>query len=153
MSVDRLLAQRSSTVFIRMSARSRISANLEKAPTLKAEKFNKRPYTNCKSWLIPCFSGNEPICRRYDVGHRGDSTRELTYWLEWQWDWNWNWISKRLPRRRSFLQSILQKPCFVTVLLQNKHTKLAENGENLISATSKKRPLSRSKNLISAQGG
>ena len=55
------------------------------------------------------------------------------------------WINsnKRLPRWRSF-QSILQKPCFVTssrffflafvVLLQNKNTSLAENGENLISA-------------------
>ena len=50
--------------------------------------------------------------------HRGGSTRLFTYWLEWQWDWNWNWIStnKRLPRRRRFLQSILQKPCFVTSL-------------------------------------
>ena len=53
--------------------------------------------------------------------------------------------SNKLPRRRSFLKSILQKPCFVCcfvrvlllsfiVLLQNKHTALAENGENLISA-------------------
>ena len=51
--------------------------------------------------------------------------------------------NKRLPGRRSFLQSILQKPCFVTssrfvllfiVLLRNKHTTLAENVENLISA-------------------
>ena len=45
------------------------------------------------------------------------------------------------------------------VLLQNTHTPLAENVENLIttqpriSAPSNKRPLSRSKNLISAQGG
>ena len=47
---------------------------------------------------------------------------------------------KRLPRRRSFLQSILQKPCFVTsVLLQNKQfTTLAENGEYLISAQPRK---------------
>ena len=67
--------------------------------------------------------------------------------------------NKKLRRRRGFLQCILQKPCFVIsscfvlpfiVLLQNKHTKLAENGENLIA--SNKRPLSRSKNLISAQG-
>ena len=36
--------------------------------------------------------------------------------LEWQWDWNWNWIStkKKTSRGRSFLQSILQKPSFVT---------------------------------------
>ena len=51
--------------------------------------------------------------------------------------------NKRLPGRWSFLQSILHKPCFVTssrfvllfiVLLRNKHTTLAENVENLISA-------------------
>ena len=51
---------------------------------------------------------------------------------------------KRLPRTRSFLQSILQKPCIVTyllvlllpfiVLLQIIHITLAENGENSISA-------------------
>ena len=52
--------------------------------------------------------------------------------------------NKRLPRRRSVLRSILQRPCFVTssrfvtaftVLLQNKNTTLiAENGDNLICA-------------------
>ena len=45
--------------------------------------------------------------------------------------------------RGSFLHSILQEPCFLPlrflllpfiVLLQNKHTTLAENVENLISA-------------------
>ena len=97
--------------------------------------------------------------------HRGGSTRLFTYWLEWQWDWNWNWIStnKRLPRRRRFLQSILQKPCFVTslrfvttiyCLLQNIHTTLTENGENLVNAQP---PISAQsqgqKNLITAQGG
>ena len=44
---------------------------------------------------------------------------------------------------------------FFFFFLQNKHTTFAENGENLIRAhpASNKRPLSRSKNLISAQGG
>ena len=58
-----------------------------------------------------------------------------------------NWISsnKRLPRRRRFLQSTLQKPALLhlrvfflpfIVLLQNKRTTLAENvnKKNLISA-------------------
>ena len=46
------------------------------------------------------------------------------------------------------------------VLLQNKHTTLAENGENLITAQPRisahlefERPLSRSKTVISAPGG
>ena len=34
------------TVFIRISAQPRISAHLEQAPILKAEKFNKRPASN-----------------------------------------------------------------------------------------------------------
>ena len=74
------------------------------------------------------------------------------------------------PEERVFLRvRILQKPCFVTsscffllafiVLLQNKHTTLAENGENLIiaqpqiSAHLEQAPtlISRSKNLITAQ--
>ena len=59
----------------------------------------------------------------------------------------WQWIplstNKRLPRVQSFLQSILQKPCFVTsscfvvsvyCFVANEHTTLAENCKNLISA-------------------
>ena len=34
------------TVFIRISAQPRISAHLEQAPILKAEKVNKRPASN-----------------------------------------------------------------------------------------------------------
>ena len=34
------------TVFIRISAKPRISAHLQQAPILKAEKFNKRPASN-----------------------------------------------------------------------------------------------------------
>ena len=34
------------TVFIQINAQPRISANLEKAPILKAEKVNKRPALN-----------------------------------------------------------------------------------------------------------
>ena len=50
--------------------------------------------------------------------------------------------NERVHRRRSFFQSILQKPALLhlrvlllpfIVLLQNKHTTLAENIENLIS--------------------
>ena len=37
---------KSITVFIRISAEPRISAHLESAPILKAEKFNKRPASN-----------------------------------------------------------------------------------------------------------
>ena len=33
-------------VFIRISVQPRISAHLEQAPILKAEKFNKRPASN-----------------------------------------------------------------------------------------------------------
>ena len=52
-----------------------------------------------------------------------------------------------------YMIHVLLLPAFV-VLLQNKHTTLAENGETLISAQPRiKRPPSRSKNLISAQGG
>ena len=52
-------------------------------------------------------------------------------------------MNKRLSQRCSFLQSILQNLALshlhlllllFFVLLQNKHTELAENGENLISA-------------------
>ena len=51
--------------------------------------------------------------------------------------------NKRPSRRRSFLQGIVQKPCFLTSLLfvisiycfvAKYTTTLAENGENLISA-------------------
>ena len=55
----------------------------------------------------------------------------------------WINFNKRLPRGRSFLQSIFKNLALLLlrvlllafiVLLQNKHTSLAENGENLISA-------------------
>ena len=51
--------------------------------------------------------------------------------------------NKRLPRGGSFLQSIYRNPALLlhrvfllafVVLLQNKHTTLAENGENVLSA-------------------
>ena len=40
------------TVFIRISAQPRISAHLEQAPILKAEKVNKRPASNKRPPLL-----------------------------------------------------------------------------------------------------
>ena len=119
-----------------ISAQPRISAHLELAPILKAEKVNKRPPPTPHPHPLLL-----PIKFKYRKG------LPPPHPCEWQWDYNWNWISnniynKRLPRGRRLLRSILQKPCFVTssrfviafvVLLQNKHTTLAENGEKLIS--------------------
>ena len=45
------------TVFIQINAQPRISAHLEKAPILKAEKVNKRPALPPQSILQePCFA-------------------------------------------------------------------------------------------------
>ena len=71
------------TVFIRISAQPRISAHLEYAPILKAEKFNKRP--------PPAHPA-----------HLSDNQIEIELSS-----------NNRLPQRCSFLQSSLQKPCFV----------------------------------------
>ena len=72
------------TVFIRISAQPRISAH----PTPTETQISSLPHPT----LL------------YDVGHRGGSTREFTYSLEWQRDWNWNWIStnKRLSPKAEF---------------------------------------------------
>ena len=87
------------TVFIRISAQPRISAHLEKAPILKAEKVNKRPASNKRPPLpnpTPTQTeiGAQPLTPT--TPQKGIST------------------NNRLARRRSFLQSVLQKPCFVT---------------------------------------
>ena len=63
----------------------------------------------------------------------------------------------RLPRRRSFLQSVLQKPWFVTssrfVITIYRFLAKYTNYTCWKWWKFNKRPLSRSKNLISAQGG
>ena len=92
-------------------------------PNLKAEKFNKRPASNKRP--PPAHPA-----------HLSDNQIEIELSS-----------NKRLPQRCSFLQStiyinlalfhlhVLLLPFIV--LLQDKHTTLAENGENLISAHSK----------------
>ena len=116
------------TVFIRISAQLRTSAHLEQAPILKAEKVNRRPASNKRPppphpTSLP-NSNKHPLPSRYHP-QKGIST------------------NKRLPRRQSFLQTVCQKPCFVTsshfgnhllFFFQNIHTTLVENGENLIRA-------------------
>ena len=93
------------TVFIRISAQPGISAHLELAPILKADKVSKRPASN----------------KRPPPPHLPPTQTQIR------------------DRVLSFPQSILQKPCFVTsslfvITMQNKHTTLPENDENLISA-------------------
>ena len=82
-------------VFIRISTQPRISAHLEKAPILKAEKVNKRPpLPNPTPTPTQTEIGAQPLTPT--TPQKGIST------------------NNRLARRRSFLQSVLQKPCFVT---------------------------------------
>ena len=100
------------TVFIRIIAQPRISAHLEQAPILKPDKANQRPASNKRP---PPFRLPPTQTQIRD--------------------------NKRPSRRQSFPQSILQKPCFVTsslfvITMQNKHTTLPENDENLTSAHS-----------------
>ena len=117
-----------STVIIRISAQPRISALLEQAHILKAEKVNKRP--------PPPAPNQTQISAHPHPTHLSDNEIEIEI----------ESTNKRLPRGGSFCSEYLQKPRFVTssrffyshlliVLLQNiKHATLAENGENLISA-------------------
>ena len=109
----RCLKDLKDTVFIRISAQPRISAHLEWAPLLKAEKLTSAQ-TRISAHPTPLPPTKTPM-------------RD----------------NKRHSRIRSFLQGILQEPCFVTSSLfvisiycfvSKYTTTLAENGENLMSA-------------------
>ena len=118
------------TYFFGTSAQPRISAHLEWAPMLKAEKVNERQASKRRPPL-PSPPRNSNSNKRPPPPNP----------LEWQWiPLSTN---KRLPQVQSFLQSILQKPCFVTsscfvvsiyCIVANENTTLAENCKNLISA-------------------
>ena len=140
------------TVFIRISAQPRVSAHLaSKHPSERQNKLISAHPTPLPPTKTPLRDNKRP------------------YW------------------RRSFLQSILQKPCFVTSLLfvftvyYNRSSKMnyfiyftsvycfvakytyctcwewwkfnKRPASNMHAPTSNKRPPSRSKNLISTQGG
>ena len=89
-----------------------LAPNLELAPFLKAEKVNKRPPQPHPTSLPHPLKLNKRDPFPLPPRKKGIRT------------------NKRLPRRRIFLQSVSQKPCFVTssrrvlllpftVLLQN----------------------------------
>ena len=112
------------TVFIRISSQPRISAHLEYAPILKAETVNKRPASNKRPPPPP--PNQSQISAHPHPTYLSESI-----------------LIKDFPKDGVFfivfyrnLALLLLRVLLLAfiVLLQNKHTSLAENSENLISA-------------------